>query len=143
MVGRKTGGAMSVRVPMELLAPCYETMSLSFFSGRIFTTLRAGLALKVVSSFVNGLMPLRSLVAGLCCTTILQRPGSANVFEPLLLTALLIWSFNASNTLLTSRLVRPVVSAMLAKISVFDGGLVVAFAIVLNPPGIKVRVNGL
>jgi len=124
---------------MELLAPCYETMSLSFFSGRILTTLRAGLALKVVSSFVNGLMPLRSLVAGLCCTTILQRPGMAKVFDPLLLTARLICSFSASNTLLTSRFVRPVVSATLAKISVLDGGLVVAFAIVLNPPGFVVQ----
>jgi hypothetical protein len=34
-----------------------------------------------------------------------------------------------------SRFVRPVVSAMLAKISVLDGGLV-AFAILLNPPDI-------
>src|SRR5262249_41536535 len=116
----------------------YETMSLSFLSGRILTTLRAGLALKIVSSFVNGLMPLRSLVAGLCCTTILQRPGIAKVFEPLRPTAFLICSFSASNTLLMSRFERPVVSAMLAKISVLDGGLV-AFAIVLYPPDIKVQ----
>jgi hypothetical protein len=33
-------------------------MSLSFFSGRILTTFRAGLALNIVSSPVNGLMPL-------------------------------------------------------------------------------------
>ena len=68
----------------------YETMSFNFFKGRIFTTLRAGLALKTVSSFVKGLMPLRSFVAGLCCTTILQRPGIAKVFEPLRPTAFLI-----------------------------------------------------
>src|SRR2546421_13056455 len=42
-----------------------------------------------------------------------------------------------------SRFVRPVVSAMLAKISVLDGGLVVAFAIVLNPPDIKVQKRDL
>ena len=44
----------------------YETMSLSFFNGRIFTTLRAGLALNIVFSPVKGLMPSRSFVAGLC-----------------------------------------------------------------------------
>ncbi len=68
----------------------YETMSFNFFNGRILTTLRAGLALKTVSSFVKGLMPLRSLVAGLCYTSILQRPGIAKVFEPLRPTAFLI-----------------------------------------------------
>jgi hypothetical protein len=35
----------------------YDTMSLSFFSGRTFTTLRAGLALNVVGSPVNGFVP--------------------------------------------------------------------------------------
>jgi len=35
----------------------YMAMSLSFLSGRIFTTLRAGLALKIVGSPVNGLVP--------------------------------------------------------------------------------------
>ena len=68
----------------------YDTMSFNFFSGRIFTTLRAGLALKVVSSFVKGLMPLRSFVAGLCCTTILHKPGIAKLLEPLRPTAFLI-----------------------------------------------------
>lgn len=43
-----------------------QTISLRFFRGRTLTTLRAGLALNVVSSPVNGLMPLRALVAGLC-----------------------------------------------------------------------------
>src|SRR5690606_13773715 len=36
----------------------------SFFSGRTLTMVRAGLALKVISSPVNGLIPLRALVAG-------------------------------------------------------------------------------
>lgn len=35
----------------------YEAMSFSFFSGRTLTTLRAGLALKVVGSPVKGLVP--------------------------------------------------------------------------------------
>jgi hypothetical protein len=63
--------------PRAVFAPTqvyYDTMSLSFFSGRILTTLRAGLALNVVGSPVNGFVPWRSLVAGLCCTTILQTP---------------------------------------------------------------------
>ena len=68
----------SVRGP----SAAYETMSLSFLSGRTLTTLRAGLALKIVSSFVKRLMPFRSLVAGLCCTTVLHRPGRAKFFEP-------------------------------------------------------------
>jgi hypothetical protein len=41
----------------------YFTMSLRFFKGRILTTRRAGLALKTVSSLVNGLIPLRAFVA--------------------------------------------------------------------------------
>ena len=40
-------------------------MSLSFFSGRTFTAVEAGLALNITSSLVKGLMPLRALVAGL------------------------------------------------------------------------------
>ncbi len=42
-----------------------QTMSFIFFRGRILMTVRAGLALKIVSSLVKGLMPLRALVAGL------------------------------------------------------------------------------
>lgn len=44
----------------------YLTMSFRDFSGRIRTTLRAGLALNIISWPVNGLMPLRGFVAGLC-----------------------------------------------------------------------------
>ena len=50
-------------------------MSLRALSGVIFTTLRAGFALNVVSSPVKGLIPLRSFVAGLRTTLILERPG--------------------------------------------------------------------
>ena len=42
----------------------YLAISLRAFNGRTLTTLRAGLALKTCSCFVNGLMPLRSGVAG-------------------------------------------------------------------------------
>ena len=50
---------------------------MSFFNGFIFTTLRAGFALKVVGSPVKGLIPLRALVAGFLTTVILYIPGWA------------------------------------------------------------------
>jgi hypothetical protein len=53
-----------------------QTISFRFFSGRIFTTFLAGLALKVVSSPVKGLIPLRALVAGFRTTVIFVRPGT-------------------------------------------------------------------
>jgi len=53
-----------------------QTMSLRFFSGRIFTTFRAGLALNIASSPVKGLTPLRALVAGFRTTTSFIRPGT-------------------------------------------------------------------
>ena len=62
----------------------------------------------------------------------LRRAAAASAF--------LICSFNASNTLLTSRFDKPVASAMFEKTSVFVGGLVVvAFAIELNPPDVLVQ----
>jgi len=44
--------------------------------------LRAGLALKIVGSLVNGLMPFRAFVAGFLTTTKLASPGTkkASVF---------------------------------------------------------------
>ena len=48
----------------------YATASLAAFTGRPLITLRAGLALKTVGSFVKGLMPLRSLVAGFLTTAV-------------------------------------------------------------------------
>ena len=53
-----------------------HTISLRFFSGRIFTTFRAGLALNMASSPVKGLIPLRALVAGFRTTTSFIRPGT-------------------------------------------------------------------
>src|SRR5690348_11806302 len=41
-----------------------QTMSLRPRSGRTRTTFRAGLALNMTSSLVNGLMPMRAFVAG-------------------------------------------------------------------------------
>jgi hypothetical protein len=54
------------------------TISFTFFKGRILTTLRAGLALNIVSSPVNGLIPFRALVAGLRFTSIFMSPGNTN-----------------------------------------------------------------
>src|SRR5262245_22000347 len=52
------------------------TASFAAFTGRALTIFRAGLALKTVGSFVNGLMPFRSLVAGFFMTTNLAKPGT-------------------------------------------------------------------
>src|SRR5258708_24420306 len=54
----------------------YFTASLSALSGRIFTSLRAGLALKIVGSLVKGVIPFRALVAAFFTTFILASPGS-------------------------------------------------------------------
>jgi|SRR5689334_2010904 hypothetical protein len=53
----------------------YITAALTAFTGRALTTFRAGFALKIIGSFVNGLMPLRSFVAGFLMTTNLANPG--------------------------------------------------------------------
>jgi hypothetical protein len=54
----------------------YDTASLAAFTGRALMILRAGFALNIVGSFVNGLMPLRSFVAGFLMTTNLANPGT-------------------------------------------------------------------
>ena len=56
----------------------HATMSFNFFNGLILTTLRAGLALKIVSSPVKGLIPFRALVAGFRLTSIFMSPGRMN-----------------------------------------------------------------
>jgi hypothetical protein len=48
---------------------------LAALTGRALTIFRAGLALNAVGSFVNGLMPFRSLVAGFLMTTNFAKPG--------------------------------------------------------------------
>lgn len=85
-------------------------------------TFRAGLALKIVFSFVNGLIPSRSGTAGFFWTTILQRPGKVKDSGPFLPSAFAISSLNASKTAATSFLLTPVASEMLLKISVLVGG---------------------
>jgi hypothetical protein len=51
----------------------YDIASLGAFTGRALMIFRAGLALNIVGSFVNGLMPLRSFVAGFLMTTNLAK----------------------------------------------------------------------
>src|ERR1700722_12692236 len=54
----------------------HATASLVAFTGRALMIFRAGLALKTVGSFVNGLMPLRAFTAGFLMTTNLANPGT-------------------------------------------------------------------
>ena len=56
--------------------PYFQTISFRPFNGSTLTTLRAGFALNIISSPVNGLVPLRALVAGLRMTLIFIRPGT-------------------------------------------------------------------
>ena len=51
-------------------------MSLRPFRAVTFTVLLAGLALNIISSPVNGLMPLRALTAGFFLTVIFSMPGN-------------------------------------------------------------------
>jgi hypothetical protein len=50
--------------------------SLAAFTGRALIIFRAGFALNIVGSFVNGLMPFRAFVAGFLMTTNLAKPGT-------------------------------------------------------------------
>src|SRR6478735_1892561 len=75
------------------------TNALRLFSGRARTFLEAGFALKIIFSFVNGLMPSRAFVAGFFTTFSLSRPGSVN--RPPLRRLFLIWPLSDSNTAAT------------------------------------------
>jgi hypothetical protein len=55
-----------------------HTASFAAFTGRALTIFRAGLALNTVGSFVNGLMPARSFMAGFLMTTNFAKPGNKN-----------------------------------------------------------------
>src|SRR5882757_9206154 len=112
-------------------------MSFSFFSARTLTPFFAGFAAtSIISPGLNGFGTFfLAGWAGLCWTTILQRPGSVKAPAPFLLRALEISSTNASKTRPTSFLATPVVSEMLAYTSVLVGGFLAgAFAMGLNPP---------
>ena len=54
----------------------YRAASFNFLGGLIFTIVLAGFAANVVGSLVNGLIPLRALVAGFLMVTILAIPGN-------------------------------------------------------------------
>ena len=57
---------------------CYSSASLAALTGRALMILRAGFALKMVGSFVNGLMPFRAFVAAFLMTTSFTKPGTKN-----------------------------------------------------------------
>src|SRR5690349_24755072 len=106
-------------------------MSFSFFSARTLTMFFAGLAATSIIS--PGLKGFGTFFlagwAGLCWTTILQRPGIVKACAPFLLRAFAISSDRQSKIAETSFLATPVASEMLAKISVLVGGFLAgAFA---------------
>ncbi len=81
------------------------------------TTLRAGLALKIISSLVNGLMPLRALVAGLRWTETFIMPGTLNAPQEPFLRSTWIMSPMTSKTWAASFLEMPTWSAMMVRTS--------------------------
>src|SRR6202022_4325440 len=54
----------------------HHTASFAALTGRALTIFRAGLALNIIGSPLNGLVPLRALVAGFLITTNLAKPGT-------------------------------------------------------------------
>jgi hypothetical protein len=68
--------AFTAQVPGGSAEGPLRTASFAAFTGRARMIFRAGLALNTVGSFVNGLMPFRSLVAGFFMTTNLAKPGT-------------------------------------------------------------------
>src|ERR1019366_6300896 len=73
----------------------YDTASLAAFTGRALMIFRAGFALNIVGSFVNGLMPFRAFVAGFLTTTNLANPGTKKA--PVFLSSL--WPISASDSI--------------------------------------------
>src|SRR5262249_8392123 len=65
-------------------------------SANTLTTLRAGLALIMIGSFVPGLVPWRAGVAGLKTLLIFKSPGRADTPGPFLLTSRLMILVSAS-----------------------------------------------
>src|SRR6185295_18277317 len=61
-----------------------QTIDFSVLSGRTLITLRAGFALNMTSCLVNGLMPLRALVAGLRTTVTFISPATLQMPGPVL-----------------------------------------------------------
>src|SRR6202030_3070597 len=105
---------VSSRGPLRYQA----TASLAALTGLARTILRAGLALNIISSPVNGLVPLRALVAGFLTTTNFAQPGSRNT--PDFFSSLWPTSVSVSMTFLTSRLESSVVVAIFSTSCDFD-----------------------
>src|SRR5262249_46321365 len=78
----------------------HATASLAAFTGRALMIFRAGLALNIVGSLVNGLIPFRAFVAGFLMTTNFAKPRTTNA--PVFLSSLYPISATVSMTLLTS-----------------------------------------
>ena len=91
-------------------------------SGRTLIPLLAGFALNIISSPVNGLIPLRALRAGFFTTLIFNRPGRLKYPAPRGFNSLAIIFSRASNTDETSLRERSVSPEMKFKISDFVGG---------------------
>merc|ERR1719311_828088 len=83
--------------------------SLSFFMGKAFTVLEAGLASKTQGSLVKGLMPLRAGRAGFFLS--FKRRAPASLKEPFFLSCSAAISTSPSMQAFTSLLFKPVVPA--------------------------------
>lgn len=70
---------MNVLHPFKISEWWYYTISFKPFNAFTLTTLRAGFALKVISSPVKGLRPLRDFVAGLWIIFWLTEISTKNI----------------------------------------------------------------
>lgn len=91
-------------------------------SGSTLMPLLAGFALNIISSPVNGLMPLRAFRAGFLTTLIFSNPGRLKYPAPRGFSSLEIKPSKDSRTAATSLRERSVSAAILFKISDFVGG---------------------
>src|SRR6266700_574854 len=105
--GPRTAGALS-----------FQTASFAALTGLARTILRAGLAVNIIAWPVNGLVPLRALVAGFLTTTNLAKPGTRNT--PFFFSSLWPTSVIVSITLFTSRLESSVAVAIFSISCDFD-----------------------
>ena len=118
----------------------YSSASLAALTGRALMILRAGFALKMVGSFVNGLMPFRAFVAAFLMTTNFTKPGIKNA--PVLLSSLCPSAASASITPLISFLLTFAadVSASFSISSDFDISLPTRYSL---PAQVPVTANQL
>src|SRR5947209_1549182 len=117
----RAAASRAVRRGTSVLDAHYLAMSFRLFNGRILMTRRAGLALNICSCFVNGLIPLRALTAGLFTIESFIRPGTTNIPGPFLPTAFLICPDSDSNTADTCLRDNSVSLAMFVMISLLVG----------------------